>query len=154
MDSVAGLINSDAMDYRHRRPTSSCSESMRHSETVDSKEEEEESEQTERLSEFSGFPFAGDSEENRLPLSLVVGCLLATAVVFGVVICAAAYVPPKGRGFDDLQWWQTSVIYQIYPRSFQDSNADGIGDIAGKTFLIGNLSDSPQQYTAYCCTCS
>jgi len=31
----------------------------------------------------------------------------------------------------DRDWWRGCVIYQIYPRSFQDSNADGIGDLAG-----------------------
>jgi alpha-glucosidase len=29
------------------------------------------------------------------------------------------------------QWWQRGVIYQIYPRSFRDANADGIGDLGG-----------------------
>ena len=28
-------------------------------------------------------------------------------------------------------WWHGAVIYQIYPRSFCDSNADGVGDLAG-----------------------
>ena len=36
----------------------------------------------------------------------------------------------------DYHWWQKEVIYQIYPRSFQDSNSDGIGDLQG---IIGRL---------------
>ncbi|MEM1429502.1 MAG: alpha-amylase family glycosyl hydrolase [Pseudomonadota bacterium] len=31
----------------------------------------------------------------------------------------------------DPDWWRGAVIYQIYPRSFQDSNGDGVGDLAG-----------------------
>ena len=31
----------------------------------------------------------------------------------------------------DLEWWKRAVIYEIYPRSFQDSNGDGIGDLRG-----------------------
>lgn len=37
------------------------------------------------------------------------------------------------------KWWQSSVVYQIYPRSFQDSNGDGIGDIAGITSRLEYL---------------
>jgi alpha-glucosidase len=36
-------------------------------------------------------------------------------------------------------WWQSSVIYQIYPRSFQDTNGDGIGDLRGITQRLSYL---------------
>lgn len=38
------------------------------------------------------------------------------------------------------KWWQKSVVYQIYPRSFQDSNGDGIGDLKGITSRLTYLA--------------
>ncbi|MEM7710831.1 MAG: alpha-amylase family glycosyl hydrolase [Pseudomonadota bacterium] len=38
-------------------------------------------------------------------------------------------------------WWRDAVIYQIYPRSFQDDNGDGLGDLAGITRRLGHVAD-------------
>ncbi len=36
-------------------------------------------------------------------------------------------------------WWKKAVVYQVYPKSFQDSNGDGIGDIKGIISRLGYL---------------
>ena len=38
-------------------------------------------------------------------------------------------------------WWESAVFYQIYPRSFKDSNNDGIGDLAGVIEKLDHLND-------------
>jgi alpha-glucosidase len=41
----------------------------------------------------------------------------------------------------DANWWRQATVYQIYPRSFADSNGDGMGDLPGITSRIGYLAD-------------
>ena len=40
-----------------------------------------------------------------------------------------------------MSWWKSSVVYQIYPRSFSDSNGDGIGDLRGVLGRLDHLSE-------------
>ncbi|WP_440983669.1 beta-galactosidase BglA [Shinella sumterensis] len=40
----------------------------------------------------------------------------------------------------DKDWWRGAVIYQIYPRSFQDTNGDGIGDLRGITERLSHVA--------------
>ena len=41
---------------------------------------------------------------------------------------------------EQTDWWRGAVIYQIYPRSFQDDNGDGIGDIPGITRRLPHVA--------------
>ena len=47
----------------------------------------------------------------------------------------------RGAGDMEKAWWKESVVYQIYPRSFYDSNGDGIGDLRGIYEKLDYLKD-------------
>ncbi|HEX8660460.1 MAG TPA: alpha-glucosidase, partial [Brevundimonas sp.] len=41
---------------------------------------------------------------------------------------------------DAAEWWRGAVIYQVYPRSFADTNGDGVGDLAGVTGHLDHIA--------------
>jgi len=63
---------------------------------------------------------------------------LLFAFIFVSTLLAQPPSPPQSHADD---WWKHAVIYEIYPRSFQDSDGDGVGDISGITSRLDYLQD-------------
>lgn len=57
--------------------------------------------------------------------------------VAAAFLCGSAV--PAQTAHENPNWWKNAVIYEIYPRSFQDSNGDGIGDLNGITQRLDYL---------------
>jgi alpha-glucosidase len=65
--------------------------------------------------------------------------LAAFAFALGSTIASAAEGNAVPGLADDPSWWKHAVIYEIYPRSFQDTNGDGVGDLQGITRRLDYL---------------
>jgi alpha-glucosidase len=78
-----------------------------------------------------------------LRLPLVLALSLAAAPLLGQGVPASAGMTPQqqmaAKPSTDSTWWKHAVVYEIYPRSFQDSNGDGVGDLNGITKRLGYL---------------
>jgi alpha-glucosidase len=57
---------------------------------------------------------------------------------------ATTLAPPVWGAFGD-DWWKRGVVYQVYPRSFADSNDDGIGDLPGLIDKLDYLNDGTER---------
>lgn len=64
---------------------------------------------------------------------------LALFLGAGMLAVQALGAPNAPANSNEQNWWKNAVIYEIYPRSFQDSNGDGIGDLNGITERLDYL---------------
>ena len=76
---------------------------------------------------------------SRLALTLGLGLFAIPARAQQTAPPIAAHKQTSETAHDP--WWKHAVIYEIYPRSFQDSNGDGVGDINGITSRLDYLKD-------------
>jgi alpha-glucosidase len=74
-------------------------------------------------------------------LFLAAATLVAATLTAGAQTAPAKLATHSSSSASARDWWKNAVIYEIYPRSFQDSNGDGIGDLNGITQHLDYLKD-------------
>lgn len=81
----------------------------------------------------------------RTVLSCALGLFLGAVALAAGGQTAPAFQTPRpaheAGAASERDWWKNAVIYEIYPRSFQDTNGDGIGDLNGITERLDYLRD-------------
>jgi len=65
----------------------------------------------------------------------------AAWLLWSAAMVAGQDLPAANQNASSQAWWKNAVIYEVYPRSFQDTNGDGIGDLNGLTERLDYLHD-------------
>ena len=68
---------------------------------------------------------------HRIAVMVVFGIVVVVLLLIVVIMIATVDRCEPVQQKEKLPWWKTGVIYNIYPRSFKDSNDDGVGDFKG-----------------------
>ena len=131
--------------------------------------EETEDEESEQVTTSLGSVEITTSQAHKFKwvrYTLGIGAFVLLFAFLATAIALIAIAPPCRSGgdnpTDNLEWWKTTIIYQCYPRSFQDSNRDGNGDLRGimnradyfleigaKTLWLNPIFRSPQKDGGY-----